>query len=80
MTRYENHEKLHIARRRAVRDWLMGQGMASAPADSWCDAWETEATARGLHRETLDFWKDAGPWIAQRLNAGRPEEALPRES
>ena len=59
--RYEDRDKLGVARRRATRDWLMGYGMADTAADSWCDAWEAEATARGLHRQSLDFWMDAGP-------------------
>jgi hypothetical protein len=66
--RYENRDRMSIARRRAVHDWLVEQGMESNAAESWCDAWEAEATARGLHRQSLDFWREAGPWIAERLN------------
>ena len=68
--RYEDRDKMPAARRRAVADWLMGHGMSSNAAQSWCDAWEAEAVTRGLHPQSLDFWKDAGPWIAERLRAG----------
>jgi hypothetical protein len=60
------------ARRRAVRDWLAQEGKPAGVAESWCDAWETEATARGLLPQSFDYWKDAGPWIAERLTLGRP--------
>lgn len=68
MTHYDG-QKMRAARRRAVRDWLTHEGMTSEAADSWCDAWEVEATTRGLHPTSLDFWLDAGPWIAERLRA-----------
>jgi hypothetical protein len=63
----EPRDKLSLARRRAVHVWLVEQGMTSDAADTWCDAWEAESTARGHHRESLDFWREAGPWIAERL-------------
>ena len=69
MKRYEDRNKLHLARRRSVGAWLTRQGMATDAADSWCDAWEVEAQARGLDPQSLDYWKDAGPWIAERLRS-----------
>ena len=60
---------MRTARRAAVRGWLTHYGMTGEAADSWCDAWEAEAASRGLHIETLDFWMDAGPWIAESLRA-----------
>jgi hypothetical protein len=55
------------ARRRAVHDWLTLEGMTRQAAESWCGAWQSEAATRGLHPTGLDFWVDAGPWIAERL-------------
>lgn len=72
MKRYEYRNKLPIARRRAVHGWLVEQGMESEAAESWCDAWEAEANARGLHERSLDYWRDAGPWIAERLSVRKP--------
>jgi len=65
-------DRLTDARRRAVFEWLTSQGMTTDAAESWCDAWEADATARGLHRRGLDYWKEAGPWIAERLKTGQP--------
>jgi hypothetical protein len=72
MKRHENANTLQIARRRAVQQWLIGQGMAAAAADSWCDAWEAQATGRGLHPQSVDFWEGAGLWIAGRLKSRQP--------
>jgi hypothetical protein len=62
--------RLDRARRAAVRGWLIRSGLAEEAADGWCDAWEAEAHRRGLERPAIDFWEDAGPWIAERLKSG----------
>ena len=33
---------------------------------------EAEADHRGVERASIDSWQDAGPWIAERLNARPP--------
>ena len=72
MKRNEGPDRLGAARRHAVQQWLIGQGMATTAADSWCDAWEAEASGRGLHPQSLDFWEGAGSWIAGHLKSRQP--------
>lgn len=72
MMHKEGPDRLGAARRHAVQQWLIRQGMAAAAADSWCDAWEAQATGRGLHPQSVDFWEGAGLWIAERLKSRQP--------
>ena len=63
-----------------MSDWLTREGMTSDAAESWCEAWESEAAARGLHPTGLDFWEDAGPWIAERLRSRQADLDEPQPS
>lgn len=69
MMRHEDPSKLGVARRRAVLGWLIGQGMTNEAADSWCAAWEAEATRQGRQLRALDYREGAGLWIAERLRS-----------
>ena len=51
MPRRSDPERIHEARRDAVRNTLTGAGMTVETAERWCDAWDAEATRRGLERD-----------------------------
>jgi hypothetical protein len=40
-------------------------------AERWCDAWELEATGRGLPRDA-DYWTAGKEWTAAERAARRP--------
>jgi len=71
MTRRADPQRIHEARRAAVRNNLMGSGMSHEMADRWCDAWELEATGRGLPRDG-GYWQAGEGWIASERAARRP--------
>ena len=50
MSRRADPERIFQARRDAIRNTLTGSGMPLETAERWCDAWELEATGRGLPR------------------------------
>ena len=58
---------MRITRRRAVRDWLTDEWMSTEAADSWCDAWEVEATTRGSHPTGLDHG-----YVAMAIDRSQP--------
>jgi hypothetical protein len=66
MTRRSTPERLHAARRIAVRNGLTDHGMPLELAERWCDAWEREADAHGLDRQSPTYWDGAGGWIEGR--------------
>jgi len=45
--------------------------MALEAAERWCDAWELEATGRGLPRDGA-HWQLGAEWIATERAARRP--------
>jgi hypothetical protein len=45
--------------------------MSIAEAERWCDAWEIEATRRGLPKDG-EYWTLGGRWIAAERAAKRP--------
>jgi len=55
-------ERIHMARRTAIRNRLIGSGKDPAVAERWCDAWEAEAALRGLARSD-DYWEAGKLWI-----------------
>ena len=56
-------ERLHIARRTAIRNRLISDGRDPEVAERWCVAWEAEAALRGLDR-LRDDWEDGYQWIS----------------
>ena len=50
---------------------VAGSGMALEAAERWCDAWELEATGRGLPRDGA-HWQLGAEWIATERAARRP--------
>jgi hypothetical protein len=72
MARRADPQRIHEARRAAVRANLIGSGMAPETADRWLDAWELEATGRGLSRDEWGYWQAGEAWIAPERAARRP--------
>ena len=70
MPRRADPERIHQARRAAVRNTLAGTGMAIDTAERWCAAWETEAERRGLARDR-DYWTLGSDWIEAERAARR---------
>ena len=62
MTHDTSPNREHLARRRAIRDQLIGSGQDPKVAERWCDAWEAEAALRGLDRSG-DYWDAGQRWI-----------------
>lgn len=62
MSRRSTPERLHAARRAAVRARLISSGTSEARADERLDAWEAEARARGLEQDGL-YWDVGWDWI-----------------
>jgi hypothetical protein len=62
VTRRADPERIHIARREAIRSILISGGKDPAVAGRWCDAWEAEAALQGVERDR-DFWDTGKQWI-----------------
>jgi hypothetical protein len=63
MTRRADPERIHQARRIAIRNVIMqSRGLDPGVAERWCDAWEAEAAPRGLGRDG-DYWESGKLWI-----------------
>ena len=70
MSRHPDPERIHQARRDAVRNTLADTGMPLEKAERWCDAWEAEAERRGLPRGR-DYWIVGAAWIEAERAARR---------
>ena len=55
-------ERIHQARRAAIRNRLISTGKDPDIAERWCDAWEAEAVLRDLKRAG-DYWETGKLWI-----------------
>lgn len=62
MSRHADPERLHLARRAAIRNQLISGGNEPDVAERWCDAWEAEAAMRNLKRDG-DYWDVGKVWI-----------------
>jgi hypothetical protein len=71
MSRRADPERIFQARRDAIRNTLTGSGTSLEAAERWCDAWELEATGRGLPRDA-SYWQLGEEWIAVERAARRP--------
>ena len=71
MARRADSERIFQARRDAIRNTLTGSRMSLEAAERWCDAWEMEATGRGLARDVA-YWHLGSEWIAAERAARRP--------
>jgi len=63
MARRADPNRIFEARRSAVRNRLVSEGMAEQTAEAWVDAWQDEADWQDLERLTPDYWKGAAYWI-----------------
>jgi hypothetical protein len=57
-------ERIHQARRPAVRNGLTDYGISVEDAERWCDAREIEAASRQL-RGDANYWTVGSVWIAE---------------
>ena len=72
MSRRSTPERLEAARRAAVRNRLIGEGVTEETADAWIAAWEAKAAEDGLERGSA-YWQAGWDWIAeQRQHRMRP--------
>ncbi len=62
MARPADPERIHQARRAAIRNRLISSGKDPEIAERWCDAWEAEAALRDLKRDG-DYWETGKLWI-----------------
>ncbi len=70
MARRADPERIHVARRAAIRNRLISTGKDPDVAERWCDAWEAEAALRGLKRDG-DYWEAGSRWIDAQCVAGK---------
>jgi hypothetical protein len=67
-------ERIHLARRIAIRNSLARAGMPLVEAERWCTAWEIEAATRRMSHDG-DFWTVGSAWIAEQRAARRGDLA-----
>ena len=62
MARRSTPDRIFVAWRAGAQSRLIGSGMPADTANAWCDAWEAEATRRGMERDGR-YWDDGLAWI-----------------
>ena len=62
MTKALRDERIHLARRAAIRNRLISSGKDPAVAERWRDAWEAEAALQSLEPGS-DYWDAGKVWI-----------------
>jgi hypothetical protein len=63
MSRHPDPERIHLARRAAIRNAIMqSRGLDADVAERWCDAWEAEAALQGIERGSA-YWDAGRSWI-----------------
>lgn len=67
-------ERIHQARRAAIRNRLTDYGMDQAEAERWCDAWEAQASRQGIERSSA-YWDVGRLWIAEQRTEGKPRRS-----
>ncbi|HYM84733.1 MAG TPA: hypothetical protein VEY67_11330 [Candidatus Dormibacteraeota bacterium] len=70
MSRRADPDRIHIARRDAIRNALLSRGMDRDVAERWCTAWEAEAVLEGVDRGP-GFWDAGKRWIDAQCAARR---------
>ena len=77
MTRRADPERIHQARRAAIRNILISGGKDPEIAERWCDAWEAEAVLQGVDRGR-DYWDAGKHWIDAQCAARKrpPNQSL----
>ncbi len=70
MGRRSSPDRIYQARRAAVLSRLVqADRLSEQRAEGFVAAWEAEATERGLWRDSVGFWLEADPWLAEKLKA-----------
>ena len=64
MSRRSTPERIDQARRAAMRQRLIGEGVTEATADAWIAAWAARATQDGIEPGAT-YWGAAWTWIAE---------------
>jgi hypothetical protein len=72
MSRRADPARIDEARRAAIRNRLIGEGMTAATAEAWIAAWDAEAARDGLEPGRV-YWERGREWIA----AGRQRRVRP---
>jgi len=71
----EHDSRMETALRMLTRARLVSMHVPAYAVGRWCDAWEAEATRRGLE-PSADSWEDGIRWIVAKVAAGeQPPEA-----
>jgi hypothetical protein len=55
----------HAVRANILGRFTTGAHVAAPDAERWVAAWEEQADALGIRRESRGFWSDGLRWIAQ---------------
>jgi hypothetical protein len=69
MSRQPDPERIHTARRAAIRNVIMqSRGLDLDVAERWCKAWEAEAVLEGLEQGEA-YWDAGKAWIDSQCEA-----------
>jgi hypothetical protein len=69
MSRQPDPERIHTARRAAIRNVIMqSRGLDVDVAERWCSAWEAEAALEGLEQGEA-YWDAGKAWIDAQCEA-----------
>ncbi len=63
MTRRADPARIDAARRAAIRNHLIGEGMSEATAEAWIEAWDSRAAQDGVEAGRV-YWERGWEWIA----------------
>lgn len=63
-------ERVYQAKRAGLVS-RVANAVGAARAEELMSAWEAEATARALPRESTSFWAEVEPWMAAAASRGR---------
>ena len=64
MSRRADPARIDEARRAAIRNRLIGEGMTEATAEAWIAAWDAEAAHEGLEPGRV-YWERGWDWITR---------------
>ena len=63
MSRRADPARIDQARRAAIRNRLIGEGVTEATAEAWIAAWDAHAAEHGLE-PGREYWERGWDWIA----------------
>jgi hypothetical protein len=65
MSRQADPARIDEARRAAIRNSLIGEGVTEATAEAWIAAWDAEAAHEGLEPGRV-YWERGWDWITRK--------------